>query len=146
MTSTSALLLAASFLSSVLAVAVLLRKQRSVANLCFFAGMALFAVEGLFRGIALEGTLPDALSGIGATVDRINHVIGRLSALRGKLDIKPVRSDLNQLIAEELDDLSLVPGVALVKALRSPAGNLRGQGTIAKCGHESSSQRAGRGW
>jgi putative PEP-CTERM system histidine kinase len=60
----------------------------------------------------------DALRGIGTTVNRINQVIGRLSMLRGKLDIKPVPSDLNQLIAEAVEGLSLVPGVALVKALQ----------------------------
>jgi putative PEP-CTERM system histidine kinase len=60
----------------------------------------------------------DALRGIGTTVNRINHLIGRLSVLRNKLDLKPVESDLNQLVVESLQGVSFVPGVELLKALQ----------------------------
>ena len=59
----------------------------------------------------------DALRGIANTVDRINMHIGRLSVLRKKLELKPVESDLNQLVIETLKNLNGMPGVELVKDL-----------------------------
>jgi putative PEP-CTERM system histidine kinase len=44
----------------------------------------------------------DALRGIGKTVGRMNELIGRLGALRQKLEIKPVTLDLNELVEETL--------------------------------------------
>ena len=40
----------------------------------------------------------DALRGIANTVGRINLQIRRLSVLRNKLELKPIESDLNQLV------------------------------------------------
>jgi signal transduction histidine kinase len=59
----------------------------------------------------------DALHGISATVKRINHLIGRLSVLRNKPELKPVESDLNQLVGEALKSLNWVREVELVKEL-----------------------------
>ena len=59
----------------------------------------------------------DALRGISNTVDRINKHIGRLSVLRNKLELKPIESDLNQLVIETLEDMNGMPGVELVKEL-----------------------------
>ncbi len=59
----------------------------------------------------------DALRGIAATVGRINHLIERLSALRRKLEVSPVESDLNQLVAETLNSLNGMPGVEFVQDL-----------------------------
>ena len=59
----------------------------------------------------------DALRGIASTVDRINTQISRLSALRKTLELKPVESDLNQLVIESLNHLNGMKGVELVKDL-----------------------------
>ena len=59
----------------------------------------------------------DALRGIANTVNRINMHIGRLSVLRNKLELKPIESDLNQLVIETLENLNGIPGVELVKEL-----------------------------
>jgi putative PEP-CTERM system histidine kinase len=60
----------------------------------------------------------DALRGISATVNRINHLIGRVSVLRNKIDVKPVESDLNQLVVETLEQQSWGPDIELIKSLR----------------------------
>jgi putative PEP-CTERM system histidine kinase len=59
----------------------------------------------------------DALRGFSNTVDRINKHIGRLSVLRNKLELKPIESDLNQLVSETLEHMNGMPGVELVKEL-----------------------------
>ena len=59
----------------------------------------------------------DALRGIANTVDRINRHIRRLSVLRNKLELKPIESDLNQLVIETLETLDGMPGVELVRDL-----------------------------
>jgi putative PEP-CTERM system histidine kinase len=59
----------------------------------------------------------DALRGIGNTVERINIQIRRLSALRKKLELKPIEADLNQLVTESLESLDTISGVELVKDL-----------------------------
>ncbi len=61
------------------------------------------------------GYRKDALHGIATTADRINQLIGRLSVLRNKLELKPVEIDLNQLVIEALESLSWVPEVELVR-------------------------------
>ena len=61
----------------------------------------------------------DALRAIANTVSRINLHIGRLSVLRNKLELKPIESDLNQLVIETLDSLNGMPGVELVKEFHS---------------------------
>jgi putative PEP-CTERM system histidine kinase len=60
----------------------------------------------------------DALRGIAATVDRINHLIERLSILRNRLELNPVQSDLNQLVEEALQCLVGVSGVELHQEMR----------------------------
>jgi putative PEP-CTERM system histidine kinase len=57
----------------------------------------------------------DALRGIANTVSRISLHISRLSVLRNKLELKPIESDLNQLVIETLENLNGMPGVELVK-------------------------------
>lgn len=57
----------------------------------------------------------DALRGIENTLERINRHINRLSILRNKLELKPVESDLNQLVMDTLKSLNEMPGVELVK-------------------------------
>jgi putative PEP-CTERM system histidine kinase len=59
----------------------------------------------------------DALQGIGKTADRINQLIGRLSALRHKLELKPTECDLNKLVAEALDPWKGVSEVELITEL-----------------------------
>ena len=59
----------------------------------------------------------DALRGISTIVKRINHLIGRLGVLRNKLDLKPVESDLNEVVGEALKSLNWVGEVELVKEL-----------------------------
>jgi putative PEP-CTERM system histidine kinase len=59
----------------------------------------------------------DALRGISKTADRINQLIGRLSALRGKLELKATECDLNQLVTEALAALNGVSEVEVVKEL-----------------------------
>ena len=57
----------------------------------------------------------DALRGMAGTVGRINHLIERLGALRHKLELKPVESDLKQLVEESMKCLSGVQGIEFVK-------------------------------
>ena len=59
----------------------------------------------------------DALRGIENTLERINRHINRLSILRNKLELKPVESDLNQLVIDTLKSLNEMPGIELVKDL-----------------------------
>ena len=61
----------------------------------------------------------DALRGISKTVAHINRLIGRLSQLRHELQIKPVESDLNEVVAKALAGWEEAAGVTLVKNLRS---------------------------
>jgi putative PEP-CTERM system histidine kinase len=60
----------------------------------------------------------DALRGISKTVEHINRLIGRLSQLRHELQIKPVESDLNGLVAKALAGWEEAVGVSLIKNLR----------------------------
>jgi putative PEP-CTERM system histidine kinase len=59
----------------------------------------------------------DALRGISKTVAHINHLIGRLSLLRHELQIKPVESDLNEVVVKALAGWEEAAGVSLVKNL-----------------------------
>ena len=60
----------------------------------------------------------DALRGISSTATRINRIISRLSALRSKLELRPVESDLNQLVTETLEGLNGMPEIEVEKALQ----------------------------
>jgi signal transduction histidine kinase len=57
----------------------------------------------------------DALRGVSKTVAHINRLIGRLGSIRSELQIKPVESDLNELIAKALAGWEEVAGVHLKK-------------------------------
>src|SRR5688572_16603011 len=59
----------------------------------------------------------DALRGIAQTVNRINELIGRLSTLRNKLELKSAECDLNQLVAETLQSLNGVAQIEVVQEL-----------------------------
>jgi len=48
----------------------------------------------------------DALRGVGDTAERINQLIGRLSAIRGQLELKLAETDLNVVIEEALQSLN----------------------------------------
>lgn len=61
----------------------------------------------------------DALRGIAKTVAHVNHLISRLSQLRHELQIKPVESDLNEVVNQALDGWETAAGVQLNKNLRS---------------------------
>jgi signal transduction histidine kinase len=60
----------------------------------------------------------DALRGIANTVTHINHVISRLSLLRHELQVKPVESDLNEVVTQALAGWETAAGIRLVKNLR----------------------------
>ena len=55
----------------------------------------------------------DALRGIGNTVDRVNHLIARLSALRNKVELRPVETNLSELVERTIGQLNGLPGVEL---------------------------------
>ncbi len=57
----------------------------------------------------------DALRGISKTVTHINRLIGRLGSIRHELQIKPVESDLNELMAKALAGWEEVAGINLKK-------------------------------
>src|SRR5262249_29308208 len=48
----------------------------------------------------------DALRGIKVAADRINHIIGRLSAFRHELRLRPAEIDLNLLVTETVKGLN----------------------------------------
>jgi putative PEP-CTERM system histidine kinase len=59
----------------------------------------------------------DALRGVSKTVVHINRLIGRLGSIRHELQIKPVETDLNELVAKALAGWEEVAGVNLKKDL-----------------------------
>jgi signal transduction histidine kinase len=61
----------------------------------------------------------DALRGIAKTVASIDRLIGRLSQLRHEFQIKPVESDLNEVVARALAGWESAVGVTLLKNLAS---------------------------
>ena len=85
----------------------------------------------------------DALRGMSKTVAHINHLIGRLSQLRHELQIKPVESDLNEVVARALAGWEEAAGVSLVKDLQSSAENTARPGANVQSGDQSGSQCTG---
>jgi len=61
----------------------------------------------------------DALRGIGKTCDHINHLISRLSLLRKSLQLQPLETDLNKVVASALANCPPTPGVELKQHLPS---------------------------
>jgi putative PEP-CTERM system histidine kinase len=59
----------------------------------------------------------DALRGVSKTVAHINRLISRLGSIRSELQIKPVESDLNALVARALEGWEEVAGINLTKDL-----------------------------
>ena len=59
----------------------------------------------------------DALRGISKTVAHINGLISRLGSIRHELRIRPVESDLNELVAKSLAGWEEVAGINLKKDL-----------------------------
>ena len=59
----------------------------------------------------------DALRGISKVVAHIDRLIGRLGLLRRELQIKPVESDLNEVVVRALAGWEEAAGVSLVKNL-----------------------------
>ncbi|MGJ5819546.1 XrtA/PEP-CTERM system histidine kinase PrsK [Paludibaculum fermentans] len=59
----------------------------------------------------------DALRGIGNTARRIDGMIGRLTDLRQRPQLKPVEADVNQLVSEVLDRLEAMPNIELTREL-----------------------------
>jgi putative PEP-CTERM system histidine kinase len=74
----------------------------------------------------------DALRGMAKTCDHINRLISRLSLLRHDLQIKPVASDLNDVVAGVLADWDGIAGVTLVKNLRPGLAILLDREQMAK--------------
>jgi signal transduction histidine kinase len=61
----------------------------------------------------------DALCLMSQSVDRINAICSRLSLLREKLEIRPVETDLNELVSVTLAGLDGLPNGCLVENLQS---------------------------
>jgi putative PEP-CTERM system histidine kinase len=59
----------------------------------------------------------DALRGVSKSVAHINHVIGRLGLLRRELKIRPVESDLNEMLGEALAGLESESDFQIAKEL-----------------------------
>ena len=60
----------------------------------------------------------DALRGISKTVTHINDLINRLSLLRAELTVRPIETDLNDLVGTALDGLDQAPDLQIVKDLK----------------------------
>lgn len=60
----------------------------------------------------------DALRGISNTVNHINSLIERLTMLRQQLAIKPVETDLNELVTRTLKNVDGAPGLQVTADLR----------------------------
>jgi signal transduction histidine kinase len=60
----------------------------------------------------------DALRGISKTVDHINDLISRLTALRHDLDVKAADCDLNALVSDILKSHEKMSGIELVRDLQ----------------------------
>jgi putative PEP-CTERM system histidine kinase len=74
----------------------------------------------------------DALRGMAKTCAHINRLISRLSLLRHDLQIKPVESSLNDVVASVLTDWDGIAGGTLVKNLRPGRAILLDREQIAK--------------
>jgi len=74
----------------------------------------------------------DALRGMAKTCEHINDLITRLSLLRHDLQIRPVESDLNDVVAGALANWDAIASVKLVKDLRPGPALLLDREQIAK--------------
>jgi putative PEP-CTERM system histidine kinase len=62
----------------------------------------------------------DALRGVSKSVSHINHVIGRISLLRHELKIRPVETNLDELVEESIAGLESKPDFSIVREYGSP--------------------------
>jgi putative PEP-CTERM system histidine kinase len=60
----------------------------------------------------------DLLKTIGQSLEKINHLCGRLSALREKLEVRPVPGDLNRLVKKVIDGFEKPFKEMIVKDLK----------------------------
>lgn len=60
----------------------------------------------------------DALRTLSRSVQRVNELIGRLSSLRQKLEVRRTRADLNQIVAAAIQSVGDLPNVRLVSQLQ----------------------------
>jgi putative PEP-CTERM system histidine kinase len=74
----------------------------------------------------------DALRAVGKTVNHINSLISRLSMLRQNTSLKPVASDLNQLVQEALKCLDEAKGLQVVRDLGELPGIMLDPDQISK--------------
>jgi putative PEP-CTERM system histidine kinase len=59
----------------------------------------------------------DALRGVSKSVAHINHVIGRLTALRSELVTRPAETDLNEMVGEAVAGIESGPDFVIERAL-----------------------------
>ena len=75
-------------------------------------------LQNLPRHFADPAFREDALRGIGKSVNRMQQLIGQLTLLRQKLEIRPVMADLNEVVAAALDALPAGNALPLVRRLQ----------------------------
>jgi signal transduction histidine kinase len=61
----------------------------------------------------------DALRGLGSAVRRITEFIDRLGSLRRKMEMRPEKADLNQLVIAALEGIGTSPELELVSDLET---------------------------
>jgi putative PEP-CTERM system histidine kinase len=66
----------------------------------------------------------DALRGIGNSARRIDDMIARLSALRDRPTLSPAKADLNEVVSDALDRVSVIPNVELTREFQPLPGIL----------------------
>jgi len=75
-------------------------------------------LQNLPRHFADPAFREDALRGIGKSVIRMQQLIGQLTVLRQKLEIRPVMADLNEVIAAALESLPSGEALPLTRQLQ----------------------------
>lgn len=64
----------------------------------------------------------DALRGIGNSARRIDDMIARLSALRDRPTLSPAKADLNEVVSDALDRVTVIPNVQLTRSFQPVPG------------------------
>jgi signal transduction histidine kinase len=75
-------------------------------------------LQNLPRHFADPAFREDALRGLGKSVSRMQQLIGQLTLLRQKLEIRPVLSDLNEVVAASLESLPNGEALPLARQLQ----------------------------
>jgi signal transduction histidine kinase len=60
----------------------------------------------------------DTLRSIGATINRINHIIERLGTLGSKLELRMSPVDLNLLVEQAIENVNGMPGIEFAKEIK----------------------------